>query len=1011
MTDTDAPHDADPAPVVVAGRYELGRRVGEGGTAVVYEAVDRTTGRRVALKLLQRGTGAVGLRAHREISALRLLRLPGVVTLEDDGVHDGVQFLVMEFVEGEPFPGCPVPARWHDVAAPTLALLEALGRVHASGVLHRDLKPSNVLVADGMNVTLLDFGVSWGPSLGEALTAVGAIVGTPEYLAPEQFAGSRGDPCCDLYAIGVMLYEALTGALPHRADELFEVIHLKRSVAPIPVLRLAPETPPRVAAAVERLLDADPAARPQTVAELVRLLFDEDVAGLLQPRLPRLGDPEPLARVVSAVLSGRSAAVFGAVGSGRSRLLTEAAEELSRRGRRARWLAPGSEPYASLLALFPDVDASHAVEQEALEEALLGHVAACVAAGDVLLADDPRALDRWSSALLARAAPRGGIVRVVDAHTDDTIVLERLREEDLRALFRGPDRIFHLREDGARELARRTGGLPARVAAEVAAWVRAGLARWSEERLAIGREALQRLAGGMPILASTLAVTDEPPDAPALEELMAWVTLAWPHTSEDLLAHFTGRPRWRLQPELAALGERRRITRLEDGRYQPVAACRTLRTWPAERLRAAHRAVVDALPAGSAERLRHVTACGDADEILDEAVAAAANARAAGRFAEAQMLLEQALAAARPANAGAREEEIAIALATVCLDDGSRGSLQRALYELGRSAQPSELLQRVARLLLVARDADSAAPAELRAELRALGPFDGDELERWRFAQRFRVAMRLGVDEEAAVLDDFERWTRALPRPERALLSLAEWRALHLRHSGDARRAAELHAQSARAMRAGTRVVALVNAAVAYVDAGDLPAAAELAAEAHDQAVQNRDAYDEAVAESVLREVAYRRAELTRVDEEFVAAVALLGDVALLGRVAATEAAIAWRAGDVATARRLAEQSHAACVRYGEPGCETLPRALALLCGATAAPGEVERLAARAAEAPDPDTAVQALGLLALAAPQQADALRARAAVRAAELAACDAGVRRDILSLEEALHGPDRRR
>ena len=102
-------------------------------------------------------------------------------------------FLVMDLVPGRPFPGSATPATWDQLAGRVIALLEILARVHAAGVVHRDLKPSNVIVGDDGRVTVLDFGVSWGPALGEAMTNAGTVVGTPEYLAPEQFMGAEGD--------------------------------------------------------------------------------------------------------------------------------------------------------------------------------------------------------------------------------------------------------------------------------------------------------------------------------------------------------------------------------------------------------------------------------------------------------------------------------------------------------------------------------------------------------------------------------------------------------------------------------------------------------------------------------------------------------------------------------------------------------------------------------------------------------------------------------------------------
>ncbi|MEZ4309091.1 MAG: protein kinase, partial [Polyangiaceae bacterium] len=151
----------------LAGRYKLHALLGRGGNGEVWEAEDRLSTGRVAVKILDRGRGAAAARVRREVSALRLLHLPGVVHLLDEGVESGRAYLVMERVNGEPFPGVPAPAAWERIEPVVTGLLETLSRIHAAGVVHRDLKPANVLVTPEGRPVVLDFGISHMESAGD----------------------------------------------------------------------------------------------------------------------------------------------------------------------------------------------------------------------------------------------------------------------------------------------------------------------------------------------------------------------------------------------------------------------------------------------------------------------------------------------------------------------------------------------------------------------------------------------------------------------------------------------------------------------------------------------------------------------------------------------------------------------------------------------------------------------------------------------------------------------------
>lgn len=254
----------------VEGRYTLVERIGEGAQGEVWTAHDRLLGERVALKWLG-PVARASAHARREIAVLRMLRVPGVVQLVDEGVESGRAFVVMEHVEGAPFPGAAAEGStrgWASIERTVLALLETLGRVHAAGVVHRDLKPANVLVRPDGQPVVLDFGISHWSADGTSAEAAG----TPAYMAPEQIDGGAVDARADLYAVGAMLHEALSGAIPHRAASMTAMLLARRTEPAPPLAKAAPGAPSHVAAAVDRLLALRADDRFRSAAEVIAAL-------------------------------------------------------------------------------------------------------------------------------------------------------------------------------------------------------------------------------------------------------------------------------------------------------------------------------------------------------------------------------------------------------------------------------------------------------------------------------------------------------------------------------------------------------------------------------------------------------------------------------------------------------------------------------------------------------------------------------------------------------------------
>jgi serine/threonine protein kinase len=252
-------------------RYLLKREIARGGAGAVFEAEHIYTKRSVALKLLvpeQRWAPEPRARLLREALALSAARHPGVVAALDAGeTEDGTPYLVLELLEGRSLEGILAVRRRIGAAEAAwvgAGVCDALAAAHRRGIIHRDIKPSNVFVArdeQGSEVVkVFDFGVARIPTEQNKLTQDGALLGTPEYMAPEQLLARDVDGRTDLYAVGVTLYECLAGVVPFEGN--FGEVLLKSSTEPLPPLRQkAPEVSAELAAVIERALARDQEAR------------------------------------------------------------------------------------------------------------------------------------------------------------------------------------------------------------------------------------------------------------------------------------------------------------------------------------------------------------------------------------------------------------------------------------------------------------------------------------------------------------------------------------------------------------------------------------------------------------------------------------------------------------------------------------------------------------------------------------------------------------------------------
>ncbi len=283
---------------LIDGRYRVVKRLGSGGMADVYLVEDQQLGRRIALKLLYRHLAEdvqFVERFRREASSAAGLQHPNIVSIFDRGEWNGTYYIAMEYVEGHTLKevirerGPAPPEAATDIV---LQILRAARFAHQRGVVHRDLKPQNVLIDGDGRVQVTDFGIARAGA--SDMTETGSIMGTAQYLSPEQAQGRPVDARSDLYSIGIILYELLTGRVPFDAESPVSVALKQVSEAPVPPRRLDAALPPALEGVVMRALEKDPARRFQNADEFIEALH----AARLSPEAVVVEEQAPIEEIL-----------------------------------------------------------------------------------------------------------------------------------------------------------------------------------------------------------------------------------------------------------------------------------------------------------------------------------------------------------------------------------------------------------------------------------------------------------------------------------------------------------------------------------------------------------------------------------------------------------------------------------------------------------------------------------------------------------------------------------------
>jgi serine/threonine-protein kinase len=1003
-------------PALIAGRYRPVSTIGAGAHGEVWRATDAVTGSDVALKLLDAHRSLDPARSRREIAMLRLVRVPGVVRLLDDGVHEGRTFLVMELVPGAPFPGRTVQNDWPALAPIALGLLETLGRIHAAGVVHRDLKPANVLVDEHGRSTLLDFSISrhTEPSRND-VTLENAWHGTLSYLAPEQLLGEPATVATDLYAVGAMIYEALAGELPHANVIPAALVRAKINVLPRS-LREVTTVPAGVADAVDRMLAIDASSRFGSAREVMTCLMGGGAPSMDVPAW--LGSRDGIDRAVRALTDGRAVDVVAARSMGATRFVDEVEAELVRRGRRVVRATPSARPLGSLAAVTEDVDLPRreplAMVTDRVRARLEALLSECV-----LLVDAVEHLDPLTASLLSKLGPGRPVLRVVEsaAHERETVRLAPLRQAELEELFVGCDRLLHEREDAARSAFDRSLGVPGALFDDLASWVRAGIATRDGAKYAVHRDGLDLLESGLlppaatafrPGLAASLT--------PLARDVLGWISLAG-SLPEPILGDVLGCALWETEAEIEQLLAADVIRQDRHGSLELAVTFRPADLWSPDRIASARRDLLAHLEPGSLQRLRLLLADPSAglEAFAEEGVAFARRLADDGRWGAATSVLEESARALRSQeeSAGACSKSLRLEVFATWIDLVCKNlvpsEIERAIYELRRVRDPSAELLRLGELAQGAIEVNQD-PRRAIERLDAVGPMWEPRVERTRASVRMVAARSLPVGLEARILEDIERWAQSTEDSETHARRWG-WRGRLAYRRGEFAEAAELHLRSAALLgRSLDKAIALFNAASALLEAFQPARAVEHARSALELLRSRRHPALEARGEWILRAAAYRMGNALAPDHDLVAAALRTAPVALSAVLQLTEAAIAWRAGSLDDGRRLAEAAAASWSALSVlPDLIVLARSLAAVCGGAAPAGLFDDIASRAAHFETMGVGLQVLGLLAMLDRSRAPEWRPVARSLWERIAAPHRSDRMDVLSADEALQAIER--
>ncbi len=1002
--------------LVIGSSYELVRPLGQGGFGQVWLARDIKGDELVAIKLMP-GTYATD-RGWYEAQVMRHAHLDGVVRLLDEGrdLKHNVSFLVMNHVDGEPFPGYALPVAWDDFRPLWRRLIEILDSMHQRGILHLDLKPENVLVdRESQRVTVLDFGLSRQLLQG---TIIEGIAGTPAYLSPEQLRRQKTTAKTDIYALGVMAYHALTGEYPREVSGTLrqqlrvlvrgDILPLSHHTSSLPsgleplimsMLAVDPETRPgslqevlaRLDELGEEVLDARAGHAGQGIPlALLRACFGDELDGLKQGRAWRLG--------VGALF--RADDVVALMGSLRA-LNTSF---------RVVVVPPGEAPFESLVKALHAMGCDYDWRDVSVELPLFYSVLGGFLEGapELCLILEQGEVDDWSWRFLRE---RGG--HHVFLCKGNTEPLKTLTEEGVSTLFSGPELWLGLRSRLSRVVMAQTGGEIFAVWRTLQEWVRLGVIsemHGTRQRFLLNEQGVRRAERGVraPWEGEQL-LPDRYAFEPVCMEILAWVMLGQGRLTREICLKFVSEalmvPVWLVDvwlKELQHVG----VLSMDamTGKLFAESLFSSFEIWSQGALHENHLKLVDSMSEYEPARVSHLIQGRDYNRAVEAARVIVEHLEAQGEVVDAIDVIQEVLRCSRHSIDADAYQWLVRRWASLAMLAESLELVESFLIEIKRlGADGFEDIVELATLLRAQHRRSNHAFEHDYLRSHLPDAFEMPWLELCRLQLFYRAIRDRGLREE--FLEEVKPWFEH--QQESIQMVHLSWEAIHHRDMQDFVTSATLHEQAlvkrVELERPIDALMSLYNVLTMWLNALDY----ERAQAFYDRYEHVIDGVQGGFAIRLRyqgRRLKFLRQQPLELEPEVEEVMGHVGSASFEGLVMMTEAGIAWQVGALDVAQDYALRAQRIWRNFGASGLELLCSSLSCVLEQDASMS-IDAWMEQLAQVEWPRLVVQTCGLLShvFEEAEEKDALRHCVTQRMNDIPASILDLRLECISLRQA--------